>query len=76
LEFLKNLPLEDKKKISKDLGISEDKVLKKANELYEWCVINGKKKKDYYLFLRVCLRKDFIETKPKVISESANYIQH
>lgn len=75
LEFLKNLPLEEKNKISKDLGIDESKVSKKANELYEWCVINGKTKKNYYLFLRVCLRKDFVESKVKVQSESANYIK-
>jgi hypothetical protein len=76
LEFLKNIPLKEKELISKELGIGQDKVIKKARELYDWCIINGKKKKNYYLFLRVCLHKDFIEPKINPVrSESANYIK-
>jgi len=76
LEFLKNIPLKELELISKELGIGQDKVIKKARELYDWCIINGKKKKNYYLFLRVCLHKDFIEPKTSPVrSESSNYIK-
>jgi len=58
IEYLLNIPDKDIDKIYTDLGVEKEDIYLKGKELYDWCGSKGKKYKDYYLFLRTCLRGD------------------
>lgn len=63
--YLLTIPKEDLQEISKDIGVSTQSIINKGKELYDWCEANGKTKKNYRAFLRVCLRGDIKKQIPE-----------
>jgi hypothetical protein len=57
-KYLLNIPEKDLEFISKDIGITKEKILLKGKTLYDWCEAKGKVYKNYKAFLKNCLRGD------------------
>lgn len=61
LSYLKTIPHEDIKEFTSRFEVNEKQVKSKAEDLLNWCYSNGKRKKNYRLFLLNALKKDFSE---------------
>ena len=59
MSYLKNVPLEDIKEFMEEFDATEKQIRLKGEELTDWCLANGRRKKDYKATLRNALRKDY-----------------
>jgi len=59
LSYLKEIPKDDVKEFTDTYKVTEYQLIGKANDLFDWCESNGKRKKNYKAFLRVAVKKDF-----------------
>lgn len=59
LSYLKEIPKDDVKEFVQTYKVTEYQLIGKANDLFDWCESNGKRKKNYKAFLRVAVKKDF-----------------
>lgn len=58
-EYLKNIPADDEAHIVKMYKITAWQLKKKGEDLYNWCVENGKKKDNYKAFLTRIVSDEF-----------------
>lgn len=61
MKYLTNVPDEDIREFTTRFQATEQQVKSKAEDLKNWCDMNGKRKKNYKLFLLNALKKDFSE---------------
>lgn len=61
--YLLSLPEKDLEEFEKRFDITKKSIISKAEDLYGWCKMNNKWKKDYKHFLLNALKKDFPERK-------------
>lgn len=59
LEYLQNIPTEDMDTLLAGLDCSRKQLLSKAEDLFNYCVSKGKMYRNYKLFLRGALKRDF-----------------
>lgn len=64
LDYLSDVPPEDLKDFTTRFTASSSQIKSKAEDLKNWCEMNGKRKKNYRLFLLNALKKDFPERPP------------
>ena len=57
-KYLITIPEEDLEQIGKDVGVDKETIILKGKSLYDWCLTEGKTKKNYRAFLRNRLRYD------------------
>jgi hypothetical protein len=57
--FLLSLDEETISEFLENFNCSRTQIIKKAQDLYDWCETNGKRKKNHKSFLRSALRKDY-----------------
>jgi len=58
-DFLLSLNEETILEFLENFNCSRTQIIKKAQDLYDWCETNGKRKKNHKSFLRSALRKDY-----------------
>jgi hypothetical protein len=64
-KYLLEIPLDDLEQISKDIGVSKEKIILKGKTLYDWCEAKGRVYKNYKAFLKNCLRGDKEKQSPQ-----------
>jgi hypothetical protein len=63
LEFLLDLDEDTIQEMTSKFNCTRKQVVSKAEDLYDWALSSGKKKKDYKALLRVAIRSDYGERK-------------
>lgn len=58
-KYLKEIPQEDIEEFTRIYKVGITTLKDKAEQLYDWCIANGKSKKDYKAFLRTAIARDF-----------------
>lgn len=74
LNYLKEIPEEDLEEFYSRFDCDKKAIKSKAEDLVIWCEANGKRKKNYKMFLLKALKKDFPERKGEVKKQKVVFI--